>query len=82
MAENNAQPDERLQKVLAHALAQLLEAAGFPGGILVAVTPTGQALLVSVFDEGLPINPAELLRMALGRLEAGAARVSAPPMNG
>jgi hypothetical protein len=73
--------DERLQAVLVRALLDLLEAAGFRGGILLAVSDARTLSVVSALDADLRIAPVDLMRIALERIEANR-QVSPPPMNG
>jgi hypothetical protein len=63
--------DERLQLVLVRALIDLLEAAGFSGGVLLALTNDRTLAIVSALEPHLRITPAELLLVAAARLEAG-----------
>jgi hypothetical protein len=74
--------DERLEAVLVRALRDLLEAAGFRGGILLAVSDARTLSVVSALQADLRIAPADLMRIALERIEAGSGPASPPPMNG
>jgi hypothetical protein len=74
--------DERLQAVLVRALLDLLEAAGFRGGILLAVSDARTLSVVSAIEADLRIAPVDLMRIALERLEASSSPASPPPMNG
>jgi hypothetical protein len=75
-------PDEaRLHAVVTRALTEMLEAAGFPGGVLLVVTPAGKLLFVSAIPDHQPTQAEDLLRAALHYLEAPRP-LRMPPMNG
>jgi hypothetical protein len=73
--------DARLHAVVTRALTDMLEAAGFPGGVLLVVTPAGKLLFISAIPDHLPTQAEELLRTALHYLEVGPPS-RMPPMNG
>lgn len=76
--------DENLQRLLVDALTHLLQAAGYAGGVLLAVTPEHTLAVVSAMEEDLQIDPVRLLRLALEACEARGIMRGGPaaPMNG
>lgn len=74
---------EPLQQALVRALLGLLEAAGYSGGILIALTDENELGVVSALEPSTRWAPVDLLRMVLERIEvSGTFAHRMPPMNG
>jgi hypothetical protein len=72
--------DDALQGMLVDALTELLESAGYAGGILFALTPDRTLAVVSAMHPELGLEPIELVRQALAAMESrGVLRGDGPP---
>jgi hypothetical protein len=63
--------DPKLLRALTEALQELLAAAGMTGGVLIGITPDGRAIVACSMPDPPEIEPAELLRRVLEKLEGG-----------